>query len=103
MTNPLLPLTTGLQNGSITVIMSSRKAGKSVVLEGMKLESQWHKELLAKGWHPVMGTKYFHLNWAQCHRECKEIFGEENYTWTGSVFWFKNKEDILVYKLTFSR
>ena len=103
MTNPLLPLTTGVQNGSITVIMSSRKAGKSVVLEGMKLESQWHKELLAKGWHPVMGTKYFHLNWAQCHRECKEIFGEENYTWTGSVFWFKNKEDILVYKLTFSR
>ena len=103
MTNSTLPLTTGLQNGSITVIMSSRKSGKSVTLNGIKLESKWHKELLAEGWHPVMGTEHFHLNWAQCHRECKEIFGEDNYTWTGSVFWFKNKEDILIYKLTFSR
>jgi len=103
MSNTPLPLTKGLPLGNITIMTGSRKAGKSVVLEGIKLESKWHKELLAKGWHPVMGTQYFHFNWAACHRECKEIFGEENYTWTGSVFWFKNKEDILVYKLTFSR
>jgi hypothetical protein len=103
MSNTPLLLTKGLPLGNITIMTGSRKAGKSVVLEGIKLESKWHKELLAKGWHPVMGTQYFHLNWAACHQECKEIFGEENYTWTGSVFWFKNKEDILVYKLTFSR
>jgi hypothetical protein len=88
--------------GELKIVMSSRKAGKSVMLEGKKLESKWHKELLAKGWHPVICTQYFHLNWADCHRQCKEIFGE-NYTWTGEVFWFKNKEDIIVYKLTFSR
>jgi hypothetical protein len=88
--------------GELKIVMSSRKAGKSVMLEGKKLESKWHKELLAIGWHPVICTQYFHLNWADCHRQCKEIFGE-NYTWTGEVFWFKNKEDIIVYKLTFSR
>jgi hypothetical protein len=89
--------------GELEIIMSSRKAGKSVMLGDKRLESEWHKKLLAKGWHPVICTQYFHLNWKECHRQCKEIFGEENYTWTGEVFWFKNKEDIIVYKLTFSR
>jgi len=74
-----------------------------MVLEGTKLDSTWHKSLLARGWYPVICTKYFHLNWPKCHSECKEIFGEENYTWTGHVFWFKNKDDIILYKLTFSR
>jgi|Wag4MinimDraft_6_1082665.scaffolds.fasta_scaffold53193_3 hypothetical protein len=84
------------------IIAEEELAKEWVLLESNQLESVWCKDLLAKGWHPVICTQYFHLNWKECHRQCKEIFGE-NYTWTGEVFWFKNKEDIIVYKLTFSR
>ena len=84
-------------------MLTKDDAKEWVTLESNQLGSKWGKELLANGWHPVICTQYFHSNWSDCHRQCKEIFGEENYTWTGEVFWFKNKEDIIVYKLAFSR
>ena len=30
--------------------------------------------------------------WAVVHKWCRDNFGESNYTWTGSTFWFDRKD-----------
>jgi hypothetical protein len=32
------------------------------------------------------------VEWTTVHEWCRENFGEENYTWTGSTFWFDRKD-----------
>lgn len=43
-------------------------------------------ELMANEWTPV-------------HVWCRDMIGEENYTWTGTTFWFDNKEDAIEFSL----
>jgi hypothetical protein len=86
----------------------SRGYGKSQMQELMvaqylkKLsESKHAKRLLDEGWLPVECSKFFHNTWSQSHAQLAEMFGKENYTWTGSTFWFKTTEEIFLFKLTF--
>jgi hypothetical protein len=40
-----------------------------------------------------------HYQWQEMHNWCKEQFGAEQYTWTGSLFWFQNERDAIVFML----
>lgn len=37
-------------------------------------------------------------HWTGMHDWCRKQFGED-YTWTGSVFWFAKKEDAILFAL----
>jgi hypothetical protein len=93
-----------------------RQSGKSAILsdalsayvecfnqlaEQERMQTATRQELIAAGWLPVECTEYFHKNWAECHDQCVEVFGKENYTWTGEIFWFKDERDIFKFKLMF--
>lgn len=39
-----------------------------------------------------IGIQLNSTEWTTVHDWCKQHFGEENYTWTGSIFWFDRKD-----------
>lgn len=43
-----------------------------------------------------------HHQWQEVHVWCKEQFGEDHYTWTGSRFWFDRTEDAALFALKWS-
>lgn len=49
------------------------------------------------GFHRVHLPDFTH--WNKIHKWCKAQFGD-NYTWTGSQFWFCTPEDAAVFTLT---
>lgn len=96
------------------VYHSARRSGKSLTQmdaayatakarsdEVYRQNQDTRQGLLNEGWLPVKCSEYFHSNWKSCHAQCAEMFGEDNYTWTGGTFWFRTQEDIMVFKLTF--
>ena len=89
----------GVKYGQISAYQAARQSGKSQ-LHAELIAHNYHNGLLADGWLPVKCSEYFLNNWSQCHDRCREMFGK-NYTWTGDIFWFKIKEDIMIFKLTF--
>lgn len=38
-------------------------------------------------------------NWPGVHEWCKQQFGKDHYTWTGSRFWFETKEAAVLFTL----
>ena len=40
--------------------------------------------------------------WTSMHEWCQKNIGKEHYAWTGSVFWFENKEDATLFVLRWS-
>jgi hypothetical protein len=92
--------------------LTARRSGKSEALYAYveyfaelekqeRMQTETRKELLAAGWIPMECSKYFHQNWSECHEQCREIFGEKGYTWTGEIFWFRSVEDAFWFKMTF--
>lgn len=37
--------------------------------------------------------------WQEIHKWCRETIGEDNYTWTGEVFWFDDKDNAIEFSL----
>ena len=65
-----------------------------------------NKQPLEWGDFEDAGYPYVDLSWSPgsqhwdgVHRWCKSEIGEENYTWTGTRFWFLNSEDALRFGL----
>lgn len=92
----------------VRIHQQQRGYGKSQMQEIMvaqylkKLSENKHaKRLLDEGWLPVECSEFFHNTWSTSHKQLAEMFGKENYTWTGSTFWFKTTEEIFLFKLTF--
>jgi hypothetical protein len=98
--------------GELKVVTSARRSGKSELAEvyadlyeqliaEKRMQSDTRKRLLSEGWLPVECSKHFHNNWPECHKQCAEMFGKDNYTWTGEIFWFRTEEDILWFRMAF--
>jgi hypothetical protein len=68
----------------------------TLVLKEMPHTAQ-AKDLELAGFHSVQLTSFAH--WSTVHEWCREKFGDE-YTWTGSTFWFTNWEDATEFALT---
>lgn len=66
-----------------------------------RMKNEERQQLLAEGWLPVPCSMYFLKNWTDCHTRCKEMFDEENYKWTGEIFWFRTEQDVVMFKLAF--
>lgn len=49
--------------------------------------------------HSVLLGREGHFSWQEMHNWCKEKFGAEQYTWTGSLFWFQNERDAIMFML----
>ena len=49
--------------------------------------------LIRQGYPNVLLGNEGHKNWKEVHRWCKEQYGEDHYTWTGSRFWFETEQD----------
>lgn len=105
----LLKSMTGLKSGELKIATSARQSGKSELIKLYtehiaklgRMESEHRQRLIKEGWIPVTCGDHFMKNWSECHVQCKEMFGEDNYTWTGEIFWFRTVEDIFLFKLTF--
>lgn len=41
-------------------------------------------------------------DWQGLHQWCQQQFGTDHYTWTGSVFWFENEQDAVLFTLRWS-
>lgn len=58
----------------------------------------WYSDDYAQaGFHRVRLADF--KNWNQIHVWCEQNFGD-NYTWTGSVFWFCTPEDATLFAVT---
>jgi len=77
-----------------------RNRSASEVLLGPMPEINWPETFKKAGYIP------HHINtiksWREMHTWCIDKFGEEHYSWTGSVFWFENKEDATLFVLRWS-
>jgi hypothetical protein len=49
--------------------------------------------------HSVQLGQEGHDRWPEMHDWCKNQFGAGNYTWTGSLFWFQNSQDAVIFML----
>ena len=53
----------------------------------------------SKGYVSVLLGQQGMLEWPEVHRWCCQQFGEQNYIWTGSRFWFVNDRDAALFAL----
>lgn len=67
-----------------------------------KLDYRWDQTLDKMSYSNVLLGTQGHYLWPEVHQWCKEQFGEEHYTWTGSIFWFDNTENALQFALKWS-
>ena len=71
--------------------------------EGKNGLIDWNRVLAEKGYCPVQAGGFSAVgNWRECHAWCKEQFGREHYTWTGSKFWFETEQDAMLFLLKWS-
>lgn len=52
--------------------------------------------LLQAGFIPVRMNRYVGI---ELHDWAAQYIGKENYNWTGSVFWFNNEKDAMLFSL----
>lgn len=51
------------------------------------------------GYYSVLLGVAGHHKWVDVHSWCKEHVGHDNYTWTGSMFWFDTEKDAMFFTL----
>ena len=61
------------------------------------------EEYRAAGYHPVqVGLLGREGEWQEIHQWCRDHIGEQNYSWTGSTFWFETERDAVLFALRWS-
>ena len=65
----------------------------------MHMEINYNRDFGQNWNHSVMLDSQAHDNWPEVHRWCREQFGKENYTWSGSRFYFKESLDAVMFSL----
>jgi hypothetical protein len=61
---------------------------------------QWVSRFREAGYYSVpAGLKGVQQEWQNMHSWCKEQFGSNHYTWTGSTFWFETEEHAVLFAL----
>lgn len=74
------------------------KRGSHELWQRLPADRIWYScDLEQAGLHRVHLTNFKH--WREIHAWCYDQFGNE-YTWTGSSFWFCTSEDALEFTLT---
>lgn len=67
---------------------------------GDTLDGPTHAEQLEqKGFYSVTLGLNGLRQWQYVHQWCQEQFGEEHYTWTGSIFWFEDEKHAMLFAL----
>ena len=54
------------------------------------------------GYYSVLLNASGHTQWKEVHKWCNEHIGHDNYTWTGSRFWFDTEKDAMLFTLKWS-
>lgn len=67
-----------------------------------KLSYRWAQVFDKMGYSKILLGTQSHYLWPEVHQWCKEQFGEEHYTYTGSIFWFDSTENALQFALKWS-
>lgn len=81
------------------------KTLKKQALEDVKYhpsDSEVRRAFDRGGYHSVLLGYRGHLEWQEVHAWCKNHFGEDHYTWTGSRFWFEQEHDAVLFALRWS-
>lgn len=60
----------------------------------------WPEILSAAGYHRADLNDSTH--WKEVHIWCVEEFGQENYAWSGNIFWFQTNEAATWFTLKWS-
>lgn len=69
---------------------------------GEPVDIDYRAILMHQGYPSVLLGRQGHDSWKEVHQWCKELYGEEHYTWTGSRFWFENDCDAMWFALRWS-
>lgn len=59
----------------------------------------WREAFEHRGYVGVLLGQQGHREWQEVHQWCCCQFGEQNYVWTGSRFWFSNDQDAALFAL----
>jgi hypothetical protein len=54
---------------------------------------------LAAGYPYVLVQNSQSNKWSEIHAWCQNVLGQDNYTWTGDVFWFLTEDDAVKFSL----
>lgn len=58
----------------------------------------WEHRFRLAGYISVRPSRVMEL-WIEIHNWCREKIGEKNYAWTGTLFWFENDHDAVMFAL----
>lgn len=62
--------------------------------------SVWQRRLRDAGYHEVPTAQLMGVTgWTDIHEWCLQKFGEDHYTWTGSIFWFETEQHAVLFTL----
>jgi len=68
-----------------------------------KSDVDWNSRFKCGGYYSARVGKDSIMNaWNQIHEWCNEHIGKQKYAWTGSTFWFENKDDMALFILRWS-
>ena len=76
---------------------------KEIQKEKRQFGTVLYASLAKAGYVRVDWKDSFNDTWPALHNWCIETIGKEHYTWMGTVFWFENERDALMFILRWGR